>query len=195
MISLFFFLAPQTSEASTLASKLSLKTGFQMLKNLGSSGGAASGGAGFDLSGTAFLTPRLSIGLGYSSSFNFSQSSMPINGYYLQGRYYYLRDGTRVQDRSTWGEMVSHPDMTPYVGMSYQKTNYYLGKDPLGTKAADSLAGTYASGLLSLGLDYRIDSQFEWNLEGAYSLFTFAASDERVRIQSMGVYMGLNFLF
>lgn len=197
IIALFFLLsAVSPSKAATkLASKITLKTGFEVLNNLGTSGGSTSGGSGFNFAFTSFLTSELSVGVGYATSFNLTQNTMPTSGYYLQGRYYFMRPGTRVQESASWGTSSMHAGWTPYVGLAYQKNSYYLGSDPLGTKASDSLAGSYSTGIASVGLDYRIDSQFEWNVEGTYSLLTFAASDERIRIQHMGVFFGINFLF
>lgn len=183
------------SAAESPASKLTLRTGIEQLQNKGTSGGSASGGAGFEIGFYRFLTSRLALGLGYSASFDLKESTMPVSGYFLSGRVYFLRDGTQIQTEGAWGNFTEHQQWSPYFGLGFHKMKYFLGRDIEGALESDVLAGEYSNGVATIGIDARISEKFEWNLEGKYSAFTFASSDARIRIQHVGIFGGITYIF
>ncbi|MGE3975483.1 MAG: hypothetical protein AB7F59_13240 [Bdellovibrionales bacterium] len=194
LISLLFVSFP-TLAAERLAPKLTLRSGFEMLNNVGTTAGSASGGSGFNIVFSYFLTKKLAAGAGYSAAFDMSKGTMPISGTSLFGRYYFWGLGTRMKDSGEWGESIYHDTWSMYTGGAYSNHSYYLGQDPLGDLKVDQLRGSYSTADFIIGVDYRLSKDFEVNAEASNSILAFAASDDRIRIQHTSVYFGLNYLF
>jgi hypothetical protein len=193
LLAILFFTS--TTFANSLSPKLYLRTGYEMLSNEGKNKGNSSSTGGFNLLFNYYLTQKLSAGFGYSAWFDPSLGVMPIHGYSLNGRYYYYGKGTHELIQADWGTSEYHSPLSSYAGMSYNKYTYFLGKDPQSVDDTQQLSGDYSTVNVSVGADYRLNRNFELNAELGTSVFTFAASDDRVRIGHTGFLAGITYVF
>ncbi len=175
--------------------KLSLRTGIGQLTNQGTQSGAAPTIGGFDLQYHYFLNSRLTAGFGYTSQFDLADNGVPVSGYELLGRFYFLHSGTREKSTENGWESSTHYQWSPYVGMFYGHRVYYLGPDNLSSDPVKQLTGTYGIINFTTGVDYRLDDKFELTGELSTSLATLVGADPRVKISETIIWMGLNYVF
>jgi hypothetical protein len=176
-------------------SVLYLRTCVEMLNNQGTSTGSTTNIGGFNLIYFYPLTPNLFAGFGYGSSFDLGAETLPIAGYSFHGKWYYRGQGTAVSFKENWGSSISRSTRAYYVGAAYVYNTYFLGHDPSSTLPKDNLSGEYSTVNAYTGADFAINNKFSWNAEGGMSILTMAASDNRVKIQTTFLYVGLSYIF
>lgn len=176
---------------------LYLRTVFETLSNQGTIAGAgtATNFGGMNLIYFQPISPVLFAGFGYSSSFDITAKTLPITGYSFHGKWYFRGVGTTVIYKEDWGVSELRPARSYYAGGSYSYNTYYLGHDPASTQPRDNLTGQYSTVNAYVGGDQAINKKFSWNAEGGMSLLTMSASDDRIKVQSTFIYLGLSYIF
>lgn len=183
------------SQAEEYKSVLYLRTCFEQLSNQGTSPGSSTNIGGLNIVYFYPLTSTLFTGYGYASSFDLGAQTLPISGYSFHGKWYFRGEGTTTVNKESWGSSESRSASAYYVGGAYVYNTYFLGDDPASTTPKDNLAGQFSNINVYLGADYAINKKFSWSIEGGTSLLTMSASDNRVRIQSNFLYIGLSYIF
>lgn len=195
IVTILFPLVGGATERAEYSSKLVLRTGFGMFQNAGTYGGSTAGVGGFDLQYHYFLNSYLSVGFGYGAQFDLNNGGVPLRGYEIVGRVYFLNEGTHTKRVSDWGVVESGSQWAPYILGQYSIRDFYLGPDVQSTDATKSLSGEYSSINLGAGMDYSLNRHFGFNAEISSSMFAFSSSDARVRISETIIWMGLNYVF
>lgn len=200
LVTLYVFIltvmSVQLKAEDKFAHELSVRTGFLALGNKGEQGGSASGGSGINVNYSFFLNSKWALTASYETSFDLGTESIPVTGYALGAKYYYKGFGTESTYTGDWGHSEYSTIFSGYVGATLGTYEYFLGRDNLSidTESAN-LEGRYMNINLLTGIDYKLTKKYELNGEAGYSLFAFAASDNRVKLAHMYVYFGITFIF
>jgi hypothetical protein len=186
---------PRSETKKTFASKVFGRSSSGILSNVGSVQGSGFSFGGANVGLLYFLSERLAVGAAYKIETNFS--SVPLKGFDLISRYYFLGDGTLVTLRDARGHStVRHRSWSPYVGVEYSNRQYYIEVDPEADQASDrALSGSISAVSAATGVDYRISQSWEFTIEANLTLLPFVGSDPRVKIRWMLASFGLNYVF
>jgi hypothetical protein len=181
------------------APKASFLLSSGILSNSGTLGGSTSSLGALDLSISYFLTPKFSIGLSYRADFDFSAGSSPISGVSLDGKYYFMGNGTYTRITSADTEDERLDTWAAYGGADGGSRSFYFQSNSAAssdaTTTSPSLSGNYFAIDALVGVEYRLSRHFELDAEGSYTILNFATSDDRVRFQSMLLNIGFSYIF
>ena len=188
--------APQSKEAGRkLSHKVFARMSSGIVSNVGTLTGSGFTFGGINLGVALFFMEQFAVGAGYKIETDFS--SIPLQGFDLFGRYYFLGPGTVVQSRDNLGNnFEKQRTFNPYIGAEFSKRDYYVLGDPKATDPAErAYTGTLSAINATLGIDYRISSHWEANAEFNMTMLPFAGSDPRIVIRWMLVSMGASYAF
>ncbi len=189
------FASARPEAKRTLSHKVFVRTSSGIISNVGTITGSGFSYGGASIGGAFFVTEQISLGIAYKVETNFS--SVPLKGFDLFGRYYFLGSGTVVTTRDSFGNRsVRQRSWSPYIGGEYSNRDFYVEGDPEAVNVEDrAVAGTLSSVNVSAGLDYRISRHWEFTAEFNMTLLPFAGSDPRVKIRWMLGSFGANYVF
>jgi hypothetical protein len=178
-----------------LSHKVFARMSAGIISNVGTVTGSSFSYGGANFGAVFFITERLAAGVSYKVETNFS--SVPLKGFDLFGRYYFLGSGTVVTTRDAFGNLsVRQRGWSPYLGAEYSSRDFYVEGDPTAVNAEDrAVSGSLSSVNVSLGVDYRLSRRWEFTVEGNMTLLPFAGSDPRVKIKWMLACFGVNYVF
>jgi len=178
-----------------LSHKIYARMSGGIISNAGTLSGSTITYGGVNLGGAFYLRETLALGAAYKIESNFSR--VPLKGWDLWGRYYYLGAGTAVTVSDGIGDhLLRHRTWNPYAGLEFSSRDYVLILDATATDPQDqSLTGSTSAANMILGLDYRLSRHWEANAEISYTLLPFGGSDTRVKIKWMLVSFGVNYVF
>jgi len=179
----------------TLAHKVFVRTSSGIISNVGTITGSGFTFGGASVGFAFAVTEQISLGVAYKVETNFS--SVPLKGFDLFGRYYFLGSGTVVTTQDSFGNRsVRQRSWSPYIGGEYSNRDFYVEGDPEAVNAEDrAVAGTLSAVNVSAGIDYRISRHWEFTAEFNMTLLPFAGSDPRVKIRWMLGSFGANYVF
>lgn len=191
------------ADGVTYYPKLTLRSVNGFMTNQGTSSGSSLSLGGVNCVFNHYLTSKIAFGIGYNVHFDFSDNSVPLKGPDIGVRWYVFGDGTRVRTESSINDTDSLDKYAFYVGGATIERSYFLGNNAVAASAANATAASPAlsatgsfMGLTAVaGFDYRVARHFELNAEGNMGLFTFSATDDRVRITGRMLLVGLSYLF
>jgi hypothetical protein len=185
--------APPAQKA--LSHKVYVRMGGGMISNAGTLSGSTITYGGSNVGGAFFLNEVLAIGAAYRIESNFSR--VPLKGWDLFGRVYYLGAGTVVSVSNGLGDhLIRHRTWSPYAGLEFSSRAYALILDETAIDPLDqSLVGSISAANMIVGVDHRLSRHWEANLEISYTLLPFGGADTRVKIKWMLVSLGMNYVF
>ncbi|HVJ66167.1 MAG TPA: hypothetical protein VM901_12995 [Bdellovibrionota bacterium] len=184
------------AEGFSLAPKIFAKYSSGIISNVGTVTGSGFSFGGVYIGGLFFIMDQVALGGGYKVESDFS--SIPLKGVDIIGRYYYMGPGTILRSqRSNGDSLLRHFQWAPYVGASFSNRSFNVENDSetAAETGETTVSGNISTFNLSLGVDYRVSTRWEFTAEGEYTLIPFGGSDPRVKIKWMMVNLGLNFLF
>jgi|GEM_PF-834127 len=189
------FEKPDFSSARTLAHKIFSRMSGGLISNVGTSSGSTFTYGGANLGGAFFLREDLALGAAYKIESNFSR--VPLKGWDIWTRYYYLGAGTVVKVSDGIGDhVVRQNTWNPYAGVEFSSRDYVFVFDPTASDPADqSLTGAASAANVIVGLDYRLNRHWEANVEMSYTILPFGGTDTRVKIKWILVSFGMNYVF
>lgn len=184
--------APVGARAS-YNSKMSFRTSNGILINQGFGGSSLSIG-GLHLAYSYYFTPEIAVGLGYSSDFDFTRATTPVSGVDVFWRWYFRGQGVPELRSSGIMESESRDLVSLYAGLAIARKDYFLGSNPVDSPSVEQ-TGQFTSINGLFGLDYALSRSFELTAEADVGLLVFAASDNRFFVRSIGVNIGISYLW
>ena len=189
------FGSPQGQEGSKLSPKVFARMSGGMISNVGTSSGSTFTYGGANIGGLFYILEQVSLGLAYKIESTFV--SIPLKGFDIFTRYYFLGGGTSQTTRDSYGNsMTRHRQYSPYLGAEFSNRDFSLELDPTAADPADQrLSGTLSTFNLMAGVDYRLNSHWEATAELSMTLIPFGGTDPRVKIKWFLVALGANYVF
>ncbi len=189
------FNSPTAQAQRVYSNKIFLRLSSGIISNVGTVKGSAFSFGGANVGGLLFITDKLVAGIAYKIETNLV--SVPLKGFDLLGRYYFLRSGTVVTLQDTIGNRsVQHPSWSPYLGAEFSNRSFYVQGDPEAIDASNrALTGSLSAVNVSLGVDYRLSRNWELTSEMNVTVLPFAGSDPRVKIRWILGSLGVNYVF
>lgn len=194
MLGLMF--ATWASHAANLAPKIFGKSSSGIISNVGTVSGSGFSFGGVHIGGLYYIMEHVALGLGYKVESDLR--SIPLKGFDIIGRYYYLSPGSTLRNKQKSGDSFArHEQWNPYAGLSFSNRsfNVELGPEASAEAGETSVNGSISAFNFLTGLDYRIAYQWELTTEFEYTIIAFGGSDPRVKMKWMMFNIGLNFLF
>jgi opacity protein-like surface antigen len=178
-----------------LSHKFFMRGSAGTINNVGTVTGSTVTYGGSNLGIALFYLEQVSFGFSYKVETTFS--SIPLRGFDVFGRYYYLGPGTKVVNTDSLNnKFVSHRTWNPYLGGEFSNREFSFELDPTATNAEDrSVSGNISAMNFLAGLDYRLSRNWEINLELSYTLFPLGGNDPRFKIKWMLLSWGVNYVF
>lgn len=194
-VPLFEARAEEAQSKKDLSHKLFLRMSGGIISNVGTITGSGFSYGGVNVGLAFFIMEQLGIGAAYKIESNLV--SVPLRGFDLFGRYYFLGPGTVVTLQDSLGNRSEFQrSWTPYFGAEYSNRSFYIEGDPTATDLQDRAAtGNLSAMNVSLGMDYRLSRHWEFNAEFNMTLLSFSGSDPRVKIRWMLTSLGANYVF
>jgi hypothetical protein len=174
--------------------KLMLRTSTGVVKNKADPVGTYAttlGGINFGV--IYYMTSRLSAGVSYRSDFDFLGGKAPTTkGFEITGRIYPFDQGTYTAKTWEGNVLEFQSSYAMYLMSEFTQKSYVLKtKD----KNGNNEEGGFASINAGVGYEQRISRHFEFNIEGVYSAYIFAATDSDKQFRSIIANLGFNFLW
>lgn len=188
-------LATAEGVQSKYSHKIFLRSSVGLLNNVGTNEGSTFTFGGANIGGAFFFTPKLAIGTAYKVETTFD--SVPLKGFDLFVRTYFLGDGTvsRVSDSSS-NSILYHSGFAIYGGMEFSNRTFIFETDPDAFDPEDrTISGSLSAANAMLGMDIRLARNWDLNAELSYTLFPFGGDDPRVKIKWILVSLGGSFIF
>ncbi|OFZ81318.1 MAG: hypothetical protein A2583_10345 [Bdellovibrionales bacterium RIFOXYD1_FULL_53_11] len=192
---------PYPGISATYAPKFALRSDNGTLTNHGTAGGTSSVMLGVDVAFLYYWNSWLATGAGYRADFDYANYNLPHNGFNFMNRYYFWGQGTwsRVQRGSVISER--HDRWAFYLLTELAQRNYFIGSNisklQETNQNADSsvLTGSYLGINVGGGIDFRLSRHFEITFETNYGLYTFASSDDRIKVKGLLFIGGINYVW
>lgn len=188
-------IAENNEATTTYSAKVFVRLSSGIISNVGTSSGSTFNFGGVNLGVAYFFTDTLALGAAYKAETSFG--AVPLKGFDLFGRYYFLGPGTAVSTRDSDGSrIVRQAPWAAYGGLEFSQRSFDFELDPEAVLAEDrSISGNISAGNIMAGFEYRLSRNWEANAELSYTLFPFGGNDPRVKIKWMLVSLGATYVF
>lgn len=187
LLALGFIFGSSSAIAMTLAPKTGIRTGGTLISN-SVSGRSTTSIGGFEILGHVFLSPKIAAGLGYKADFDLGAQVVPLKGFEIQGRYYFLGSGTRLSSVGSRFERTSRSLWNAYASGTLYVAKYFVNvvNNPLEGDANLILGG--------IGIEYALSQNFELVAELQTSILSFSSDPETVRFVTRALSFGVSYL-
>jgi hypothetical protein len=149
---------------------------------------------GGDISANYFLTPTKAFTSGMDLHMNFAEGQVGLFGMRVGYKWYYWGEGYYKISNSDLLSIETHNRFSAYVGGALKRYVYFLSNSYSGSGNFDS-SGSYFDLDIAPGVDYMINNRLKLTASASFTLMSFIATDDRVKINDMLVLFGFAYIF
>ncbi len=142
-----------------------------------------------------FLKPHLAIYLGADFFPAKQEGGVSLWGIKMGAKYYFYHLGVPIVRKTKEIESVSYKRWSAYGLGEVKQYNYFLGTNPSITNNEIEEKGTFFNYNIGLGVDYRINTEWDLNFEISNPILTQASTDDRINYSGRVILMGLGYHF
>lgn len=191
----FSFNAKFQEPETKIFHKMLLRGSGGMISNVGTASGSTITYGGVGIGAAFYFMEQIALGFAYRVESTFA--TIPLRGFDVFFRYYYLGSGTVVEHHdSTLNKIVTQRTWSPYLGTEFSNRAFNFVIDAeANTPEERSISGNISALNFVTGLDYRLSRRWDLNLELSYTLLALGGSDPRIKIKWMLFSYGANYVF
>lgn len=180
-----------SSLALELPPKSYIRTSMANLENVQSNGGSITNVGGINIVVEFFLRSWLSMSVGYRADFDVINGVVPLKGFDMSGRVYYLGTGTRKSFSEGAIQRSYKSRWAAYALGEFSQRSYLLPS----TVPGEVLDGNLGIVSFGSGVEYALNQYFLLNVEYSLGVLSFSSRPDQVRLKTSNVLLGLGYLF
>ena len=161
--------------------------------NVGSAGGAAPIVGGFRIRALLGIGEDFAFGPVLGTELDYSEFNVLFSSYGLGARGYLIGSGFPHKDSHPWGESESIDRFSLHLGAEMLNNSFFIGSNS--SETSQTLTGSFLTLGGTTGIEYRLSRKVELTFDFNYGLATFAASDDRFRLNGYSLGFGLNYIW